>query len=231
MKKLVIVLAVGVLVATTPAAAAIVLVGSTMNIFGASHPAPPLAPSPGTEGINPVLALTGLTAGNIIQFLSVTGTTTCGVNAPCTTSIGPDGANLSFAVGSQNGTNVFDGAGTGQSGLTFDNRYMFLVGVFLGAAEASGADPVTLVYTDAGALLGSYSPLLGQTFFVGDGQGTGGTQSFIAPVGATRLFLGFLDSFDNMDGFAGAYTDNTGELTVDVAVIPEPGTFVLLGLG
>jgi PEP-CTERM motif len=222
--------------------AATIIVPGTTNIFGAGYPAPPLN-GQGTEGTNAVLAGT-FAAGSLasgITFSSVTGTTNCGGASPCNTPpIGPDGSSLTFAVGSQNGTNVFGAPDVGLSGVQFLGRQMFLVGVFLSDSTPSGVNPANLVYTSAVDSATSFSaPLLGQMFYIGDGltgfnNGAGSQQTFFVPSTATRLFLGFADSFDNFDGFASAYSDNTGSLTVGVNLgeaVPEPGTLMLMGLG
>ena len=58
------------------------------------------------------------------------------------------------------------------------------------------------------------SPLLGQTFFIGDGTTPSGLQQrFVIPAGATRFYLGFADAF-SFQGPPGAYADNTGGLSV-----------------
>lgn len=46
-------------------------------------------------------------------------------------------------------------------------------------------------------------------------------QKFFAPAGATRLYLGLMDGFDNWN--------NAGALEVEVNV-PEPAVLVLLGV-
>jgi len=55
--------------------------------------------------------------------------------------------------------------------------------------------------------------------------GAGGT--FVAPSGATKLYLGLPDGF-SFQGPPGAYNDNTGGFTVSV---PEPSTWAMLILG
>ena len=70
------------------------------------------------------------------------------------------------------------------------------------------------------------APGLGQVFFIGDGRNaTGQSQVFIAPAGATRLFVGLADG----SGFYGpptCYADNTGSFEFKVeaepALIPIP---------
>jgi hypothetical protein len=76
-------------------------------------------------------------------------------------------------------------------------------------------------------------------FYIGDGMTgfnnpTGALQTFAPPTGATRLFLGFADSFTNFSGAWGAYGDNGGSLNVTLSLdppAPEPGTMMLMGLG
>jgi hypothetical protein len=117
---------------------------------------------------------------------------------------------------------------------------MFLIGVFLGSGlppspVASIGDYGTGAISPTAA---SYTPILGQTFFVGDGltgNGTGSVQQFIVPAGATRLFLGFADAMFFV-GQAGMFNDNIGSLAVNLQIAPasaapEPGTVALLALG
>jgi len=110
-----------------------------------------------------------------------------------------------------------------------------LVGVFLAAGGPSGATPSDLNFTGTGGIgtaFASLSPDLDQLFFIGDGltgTGTGSTQQFVAPTGATMLYLAVSDS-------VGASTGNSGSITADVSSsaaspVPEPGTLSLVGLG
>ncbi len=116
-----------------------------------------------------------------------------------------------------------------------------LAGVFLDdSIPSSGPAPATLDFSPAGLGVDSpsLSPVLGQVFYIGDGVTSGNDfQEFIAPAGATRLFLGIPDGF-GFDGPPGAYDDNDGVYQVRVgvneipSVIPEPltSTFGLMGL-
>jgi hypothetical protein len=94
-----------------------------------------------------------------------------------------------------------------------------LVGVFLDDSNPQfAAPPPTLDFTAGG--LGSWftdlAPALRQVFFIGDGSaGAEGTQTFTAPAGATRLFLGVADGF-LFGGPPGAYDDNLGSFVVTV---------------
>jgi hypothetical protein len=91
---------------------------------------------------------------------------------------------------------------------------MFLVGVFLGATEPADPAPSILDFT-SNADFTSLSPLIGQTFFIGDGAsntgfgGNGPRQEFVVPNGATRLYLGFADAYAFV-GDPGYYSDNGG---------------------
>ncbi len=178
------------------------------------QPAPPVFPLPGiTGGVSPCVGCIMTTSGDGVNELS---------QPPATDITGS----------------------TTISGIQYTGDEMFLIGVFLGATL-----PATQVASigDYG-VLGSgvtpndatYSPLVGQTFFIGDGltgTGTGALQQFIVPVGATRLFLGFADAMF-FDGAAAMYNDNTGSLAVNLQIMPatvvgtpEPGSMTLLAIG
>lgn len=117
-----------------------------------------------------------------------------------------------------------------------------LVGVFLDNNVPLTGPPATLNFDPSG--LGtdflSLSPLLGQIFYIGTGVTSGGDfRQYIAPDGATRLFLGIPDGFSFV-GAPGAYDDNDGSYRVRLGInaipsndVPEPGTLlsVLGGLG
>ena len=90
-----------------------------------------------------------------------------------------------------------------------------LVGVFLdNGVPTSSPTPPALNFDPATGFGLAFSPLspgLKQVFFIGDGltgTGTGNTQQFIVPAGATRLFLGTVDG--------SAWFNNTGAFTVQV---------------
>ena len=80
----------------------------------------------------------------------------------------------------------------------------------------------------------SIAPALRQVFYIGDGVTGGSFQEFIAPAGATRLFLAIPDGFGFV-GVPGAYDDNDGAYRVTIGVnripvVPLPAA-AWLGLG
>jgi len=114
-----------------------------------------------------------------------------------------------------------------------------LVGVFLdNSVPSSGPAPSTLDFTSGGLGIDflSLSPALGQVFYIGDGVTSGSVfQEFIAPAGATRLFLGIPDGW-GFSGAPGYYDDNDGSYRVRVGInekpsIPEPASLGVLALG
>ena len=150
--------------------------------------------------------------------------------------VGPDGGTDGApGTGSPWGTNIF--SWNGVSGIIAD-RFLFLAGVYLTDAQpVSGNEPPTLNFGTIGTDFSDLSPVVNQSFFIGDGiTSTGQVQQFLVPDGATRLYLGFMDS--NNFGWPNgdvpyAYWDNSGTLTAtfDVYSTPEPSTIVLLGMG
>jgi hypothetical protein len=211
-----------------------VIVPGTANIWGAGHSSVP----DGGSSLPPSItfALGGVSS---VSFSSVTGTVNFGTQPM---SIAPDGT----SIPGWPGVNINGYAGGGISGIQFDGRQFFLMGVFLGPPEPSGDGPAKLVYSTASANGLVFSPLLAQVFFIGDGRGNGSLQqTFSVPAGATRLFFGFADGVPEFGSpeapvNPGAYGDNTGSLSVNYSLNevnrplvhnPEPSTIVLMGLG
>ena len=122
-----------------------------------------------------------------------------------------------------------------------------LLGVFLGPGlPTSNPAPGLLNFRDHGVArygtqvgthFATLSPDLQQIFFIGDGltgTGSGSVQTFIAPAGATRLYLGVADGYQ--------WNNNTGAFDVCVncgsvpelsagLVVPEPSTWAMMLLG
>lgn len=153
-----------------------------------------------------------------------------------------NGSTFTFGV-----TGVTDGAGTGPTGP--DGAYVFsmadygtgvaralnvkvlgLIGVFLGDNVPTGAtQPASLDFA-SGLDFATLAPGLAQMFWIGDGvtgTGTGATQVFTAPTGATRLFLGTVDGFSWNDN-TGTYAVTANYTGAPVAGVPEPATWALL---
>lgn len=190
-----------------PAVAVTVVIDGRANIYGAGKLAPP-APAGGGAGVLPPAVSFPASPNTIIQITDATGSVGTGPN-PLN---GPDGANLA-------GFSTIISSFEGISGITHTGpKAMFLVGVFLDTSVPSDPAPPILDVTNDSFL--TVNPLLGQTFFIGDGltgTGSGTQQQFIAPNGATRLFLGLADgSF--FQGAPGFYDDNFGSYTVTVDV-------------
>jgi hypothetical protein len=168
--------------------------------------------------------------GRRIEFSEVTGTVSAGPGWP---DVGPDGGTV--GIGPTYGTNIF--SYNGVSGIVA-NRFLFLTGVFLTDDQpVEGAAPDRLDFRTIGTEFHVLAPLINQSFFIGDGRTTAGeSQQFQVPEGATRLYLGFLDSYNfgwTQDGdLPYAYWDNTGSLTATFTVnaVPEPSTFVLASI-
>jgi hypothetical protein len=203
------------------AQAAVLSVSGDANIFGAGHAS---APQPGGGGAGILPPGVSFPAGpsQVLTFSSVTGTVRIDFdNTPAGTS-GPDGGTLYLP------TDISSFSGI--SGVTLNQRTLFMVGVFLNSAEPADPAPARLDFSDA-ALTRSFttlSPALNQVFFIGDGltgTGSGSSQQFFVPNSATRLFLGFADAYtmstNSITGPPGFYADNDGALTATFTISLE----------
>jgi hypothetical protein len=170
-------------------------------------------------GQSPVQVALAFSAGGLLYFSSTGATDHCDFGG-CGLA-GPEGDASepvwSHSVGAENGI--------GDVIAPIDS----LIGVFLGPAQpdSSAAPGAVLDFSTFASLdFASLSPLLKQPFFIGDGLHNNGAtlQSFVVPVGATRLFLGTMDGYD--------WWNNAGSLEVNAAAnVPEPTTVVLVGAG
>jgi hypothetical protein len=172
--------------------------------------------------------LVSVTGGEVLTF-AATGSTS--VDTSC--YAGPDGG----CYGDESSFSPSPASGD------YNGPSDALVGVFLNSAgqpiaiNSSGVPTGFVTGLDyqangnANEGLAAYSPTLDQIFFIGDGltgTGTGSTQQFTVPVGATSLYLGVADS-------VGASTGDLGSINAEVsgvtAVTPEPSSLLLLGTG
>lgn len=162
---------------------------------------------------SPVL-VTGitLTTGTALTFTNVTGSVSYTGDTPTGT---PDGA-APISSGPTNGM------------ASYIAPIDALLGVFLDNAQPdTSAAPTGLDFTSIGTNFSSFSPLLKQVFFIGDGltgTGSGSQQTFIIPTGATRLFLGTVDGY--------GWYNNSGSIsgTINLAT-PEPQSYAMLLVG
>jgi hypothetical protein len=221
MQRAVILLALPVLLlGADTARAAMITIQGNANIFAAGESS--------TGGVGTLPPFVSFASGTdlVLTFSSVTGIVSC---CGGFFTNGPDGLSLF-------GTNI--NSSSGISGIVNSNAAMFLTGVFTDGTDFDGVAPPRLNFSNTalGRNFGSLSPLLFQTFFVGDGRtSTGAQQLFNVPSGATMLFLGFADA-PGFSGNPGSYNDDTGFLIANLEIqqttpIPEPATVVLLGTG
>lgn len=172
------------------------------NLFGAGLDEPP-QPGGGGGGVLPPMVDLPLAGSMVIAFPCTGGLTDFASGPPL---IGPEGFAGALA------TDVESHGGI--SGMLLNGRVMFLAGVFISDAVPVSPAPERLDFTDKTDFK-RLSPELGQTFFIGDGAGA----TFIAPAGATRLYLGFVDALF-FTGEPGWYGNNRGALEATVLVTP-----------
>lgn len=171
------------------------------NLFGAGIETAP-APGAGGGGVLPILVDVPSGGGSVVTLSCVDGLTNCCADPPGTGPAGDPGQS----------TDVESTGGI--AGLVVRGRAMFLAGVFIGDEPPAGPAPERLDLT--GRLDETrIEPGLHQTFFIGDGV----DRSIIAPDGATRLYLGFVDAFGFL-GKPGWYANNRGFLDAAVKVTP-----------
>ncbi|MHB8523739.1 MAG: LamG-like jellyroll fold domain-containing protein [Limisphaerales bacterium] len=192
-----------------------VTVDAKANLFGAGHTTPP-APGGGAAGLLPPHVSLPPGTNRVLTFSTVTGT----VHFSTGLANDPDGN------GSTTGLYYLPYGGI--SGLTNLNQFGYLAGIFLSDAEPQDPAPPALDFTDGRGLGRSFTwlaPALNQTFFIGDGltgTNSGVTQEFIVPEGATRFFLGFVDSLAP-GGLPGYYGDNFGAVSATFQVAATGG--------
>ncbi len=206
-----------------------VVVPGTANIFGAGR-SEPVDPGGGGAGTSPIeVLLPAVQSGAWFSVSAAFGSVSCcsGIDG---TFNGPEGGSSASGNTDLNSVDPI-------SGIIHSSRTMFLTGVFIGDGTSAGATaPPRLDFSDGADNFPELSPLLNQTFFIGDGLYNHEdlrhleAQKFFIPAGATKLVLGFADGF-NFDGNPGWYGDNVGEITVVGGFVPTPGAAGLLGFG
>ena len=200
--------------ALSSASASIVTINGTDDIYGAGHTTNPGGTQPSS--------VTFASGATFVTFSSVTGTVTLNGGGNYND---PDG--VGSAVSSSS-TTSYDGL----SGITSPGAGE-LVGVFETGIEPMDPAPASLDFTSIGTNFTTLSPLLNQTFYIGDGltgDGTGTVQQFVVPAGATQLFLGIADA-GGYNGSPGSYGDNGGMFTATFNVVPEPSTWAAMLAG
>jgi hypothetical protein len=196
-------------------AEASILVPGTANPYLAGQPSgTPCCDGDSAPAESPVLALSGSLGGDTLTF-AATGGASYGPGPLAPSADGWPGD--VFNMTADYGTGISGPMGVQVSGL---------VGVFIGSSVPSGPAPAQL---DDGMSFTSLAPGLDQIFWIGDGltgTGTGSVQSFLAPSGATRLYLGVVDGF--------GWYNNPGVISVTIngaASVPEPSTWAIVLLG
>lgn len=188
----------------------------TVNVPGTSDPWLAGMPNGSTASLtdvapahSPILVSSlCLSSGSVLGF-GATGLVAYGPGDP---SGGPDGTPSvpgTHTTAAENGiSNVFMPSNA-------------LVGVFLGPLQPSlsPAPPALDFSTPASRDYITLSPLLQQTFFIGDGFTSGAVaQGIVVPSGATRLYLGTLDGCcwgNNVGSFDVTVTDPCTTIAVE----------------
>ncbi len=193
-----------------------VVVHAADNIYGAGQ-----ATAPG--GGNVPTAVVTLGPGvQCVRVSRVTGSLTCSAASGCITL--NKGANYNDADGVGGQQSPTSNTGTSLiSGIKAPNEG-YLVAVFIPPGGPAGAAPARLDFTKRRmTAFRKLSPLLDQTFFVGDGKagdGSGFVQRFNVPVGAGALVFGISDTCQNGNGPPGCYFDNLGTFKVLYRLFP-----------
>jgi hypothetical protein len=187
--------------------------------------------APAGDGTLPTLITLLSGTSRVLKFSNAGGAIGC-----CSSvdpSFGPDGSYNYGAYQFMNGVGGISGIST--------LRKLPLIGVFLGASGQPVSQPAGLDFTTGlGENFLNLAPLLGQTFFIGDGFAGATQQLFYVPDAATSLYLGIPDAC----GFSGSpttcYSDNPGQLNIDfdiegvpdnVNVAPEPSSVIFMATG
>jgi Flp pilus assembly protein TadG len=167
---------------------------------------------------SPVQVGISISPGAMLRLTGVSGT---GTNDPLNSYAYADGTDVSSGTTQ---STTYDWAATGSpasehgmSSITAPHNA--IIGVFLDAnvPDSDGSIPANLDFTTQTERdYNTISPLLRQTFYVGDGKtSTGAQQTIVAPPGATRLFLGTMDGHEwanNVGGYNATVTQTNVSL-------------------
>lgn len=196
------------------------VVSAQANIFGAGQVNPTPCVNAGTGGVAALSV--PVTGGEVMTINGVLGSTFSGAD-----SAGADGAH--------HPTHQCDITGVaGVSGYLNRNNEAHLVGVFVSDTPLAQT-PARLDFSAnaRGENFTVLAPGIGQVFFIGDGvTNEANVQQFIAPPGATKLYLGYPDAYDGTDnsrvylGPPNAYADNTGAYLVRFTISPSAGPII-----
>ncbi|HEY1687002.1 MAG TPA: hypothetical protein VGG19_19735 [Tepidisphaeraceae bacterium] len=207
----------GSLVVGLPTAKAAV----TVNVPGTSNPYLSGMPAGSTADGGDIapdqspVELDGVSSGEVFTFSATGAVNNGGGSGSEYGNGGPDGIQ---------GFQVSPGDQNGMSGL--NTPVDAVLGVFLDDNQPDGfSSPSDLDFSTTDEQnFQSLSPELRQVFFIGDGlDASNNVQQFIAPVGATRLFIGTADGY--------GWNDNSGSFDVTVTALPEPAGVWMLGVG
>ncbi len=180
-----------------------VTVPGNANPFLAGQPDGARAKSDSAPDQSPVLA-TQVAGGDVFSFSATGSVSFVGAVNPTTP---PDGGGLAGS-GSESGIAGYPGV----NALPVDT----LVGVFLSDAIPADPAPAPFVYGSEMFAFEVLAPQLRQIFYIGDGltgTATGTRQQFVAPPGATRLYLGTTDGF--------GWFNNSGAFEVSICRLTD----------
>ena len=224
-------LALGAALGSIASAGATYTVPGTSNPFLAGMPTGSSCCSGGDQGPDVAPAESPTFAGDarggeVFTFTNVKGSVCLNPTCP---PLGPDGGGPVSTPENERGLKTINNI----AGF-YNAPAEALIGVFLGPGLPTGVPAPGLLNfgsSGSGTIVGTtfttLSPDLQQIFFIGDGltgRGTGSIQTFTAPVGATRLFLGTVDGY--------GWSNNGGKFSVTVnGSVPEPSTWAMMLLG
>ncbi len=149
--------------------------GSTQILLAGQRAGTAMGTTASAPQNSPVVAQVTLASGQRVRFVA-NGTTDSSLWGK---GIPPEGQSTNESLSAQFGLSGMNGPREA------------LVGVFLGTTIDAMATPPDLQFQAGGAGEAIVAPLLQQTFYIGNGfTASGRPREFVAPQGATRLFVG-----------------------------------------